>query len=313
MYRYQVFGLCIHSDIELSGFAPGCGDPDLVIQQDELVLSPEPRPQLRGDVVSGRVIDEGQDLDLLFYLSGGERALVYSLRPIKEDLLRSFVQGPLLAGALRQRHLLVLHGSAVSDGERVVVFLGNSGWGKSTLATYFHSCGYELVSDDIVVVHPGTDVEPAMAPPGIKQVRLRPTAAARLVADYESLPFVTGVTSKRLQVLEGEEVRPLPVQKIYVLQKHTAEVNRITPLASHLVPMHFVAHTHATNWITAPGYVSEHLKRCAQLARHTPVGLLERRLSLSELPAIYDLVQDDLEAERKEIEALDGDNHIFPR
>lgn len=296
MHSYKAFGLSIHSELELSGFAPGeDGPPDITIEKGNLRVRKSAPGARYGNVVSGHIKEDEWDLDLLFHIRDGEVVTYDMLKPLSDDLLRSFVQGALLAAVLRQRHLLVLHGSAVSDGERAVAFLGNSGWGKSTLAEYFCQRGYELITDDVMVVTPGTETEPARIPPGVKQVRLRPASAERLVEDYEDLPLVTEISPKRLRVLKGEDERSIPLAKLYVLQRRTSDANRITPLDPQQVPLHFVAHTHSTNWITDPAYIAEHFKQCTQLAKHTPVGLLERILSLDALPDIFDLVQEDID------------------
>ena len=294
MHAYSAFGLSIHSDVELSGLAPGQGDPDITIQEKKLRVAKAEPGETYGDTVSGHMVNEEWDLELLFRLEEGERIFYHSLRPIPHETLRSFLQGAYLAATLRQRGLLVLHGSAVSDGERAVAFLGNSGWGKSTLATYFCERGYQLVTDDVMVVYPGSGTEPARVPPGVKQVRLRPAAAERLIKDHESLPLVTPVSPKRLHLIEGETERALPLTKVYVLQRVTADTNRIRPIEKQQIPLHLIAHTHATNWITDPGHVAKHFMMCGRLAQHTPIALLERRMSLNELPAIFDLVQNDL-------------------
>lgn len=296
MHHYSAFGLCIHSDIELSGFAPGGETPDITIQSRSLRSEVQDTPRVQGDCVSGRIKEDSWDLDLLFYIEGGTHVYYHTAKPIEPGMLRSFVQGALLAGVLRQRGLLVLHGSAVSDGEQAVAFLGNSGWGKSTLAEYFCQRGYALITDDIMVIQPGSATEPAVVLPGVKQVRLRPSAAERLVENYETLPFVTEITQKRERVLKGEDHCSLPLAKLFVLQRHTAEENRVVPLSPQEALLHLVAHTHSTNWITAPSFVADHLQQCAQLLRHTPVAQLLRVLSLDELPAIFDLVQQDVAA-----------------
>lgn len=301
MHRYAAFGLCIHSDIELSGFAPGGEVADITIQHHSLQSRKVEGKPVQGDVVSGRIEVEPWELDLKFYLREGRDVYYQSERPIAPGMLRSFVQGALLAGVLRQRGLLVLHGSAVSDGERAVAFLGNSGWGKSTLAEYFCQRGYELITDDIMVVHPGSETERAVVPPGVKQVRLRPSAAERLVEDYEALPLVTEISKKRERVLKGEDKRAIPLEKLYILKRDSAEENKVVPVSSQEAILHFIAHTHSTNWITDPSFVADHLSQCAQLSQHTSVSQLHRVLDLDELPAIFDVVQRDLAALRSAV------------
>ena len=65
-----------------------------------------------------------------------------------EHLLVDQVLPRLLA---HEGHLL-LHACAVDIEGRTVLFLGKSGWGKSTLAALLHHAGYTLYSDDCVLL-----------------------------------------------------------------------------------------------------------------------------------------------------------------
>jgi len=65
-----------------------------------------------------------------------------------EHLLVDQVLPRLLA---HEGHLL-LHACAVNVDGRTLLFLGKSGWGKSTLAALFHQAGYRLYSDDCVLL-----------------------------------------------------------------------------------------------------------------------------------------------------------------
>lgn len=47
---------------------------------------------------------------------------------------------------------MVLHASAVRCGEECIVILGESGWGKSTLATHFHRLGKTILTDDCLML-----------------------------------------------------------------------------------------------------------------------------------------------------------------
>jgi len=46
----------------------------------------------------------------------------------------------------------VLHASAIRYGNGCVVMIGESGWGKSTLATMFHQHGKQILTDDCLVL-----------------------------------------------------------------------------------------------------------------------------------------------------------------
>ena len=51
-----------------------------------------------------------------------------------------------------QRKVLPLHGSVVAINGKAYAFIGDSGVGKSTLASAFLAKGYELLSDDVIAV-----------------------------------------------------------------------------------------------------------------------------------------------------------------
>ncbi len=48
--------------------------------------------------------------------------------------------------------MAVFHASALSKGNKCILFLGDSGSGKSTLAAVLMSCGFDLLADDFVPV-----------------------------------------------------------------------------------------------------------------------------------------------------------------
>jgi hypothetical protein len=58
----------------------------------------------------------------------------------------------LTARLLARRGAVVLHASAVAEGEHAYVFAGHSGVGKSTIAEIAGACGAEVLSDDRTVL-----------------------------------------------------------------------------------------------------------------------------------------------------------------
>src|SRR5436190_17257795 len=104
-------------------------------------------------------------------------------------LVREFLRGPVAAVRLRQRGLLVLHGSAVTLNGRAVVFCGASGWGKSTLAAALHRRGHPLLADDFAAIRIGARGGATLraAPPFLK---LWPDSARTLGLSTAALPRV---------------------------------------------------------------------------------------------------------------------------
>ena len=64
----------------------------------------------------------------------------------------TYLLGPVFGFTLRLRGVTCLHASAVVIDEQAVVFLGQSGAGKSTTAAAFAQLGYPVLSDDVVAL-----------------------------------------------------------------------------------------------------------------------------------------------------------------
>lgn len=59
------------------------------------------------------------------------------------------VPGTVMSVILCQRGLTVLHGSCVRKDHRGLIFVGEKGYGKSTLGAWMNNNGYPFVSDDV--------------------------------------------------------------------------------------------------------------------------------------------------------------------
>jgi hypothetical protein len=93
----------------------------------------------------------------------------------------------VLPRVLHLRGITSLHASAVILGGKVVAFSGASGTGKSTIAAALAARGCQLVSDDVLPLR----ITPAdiLAGPGLPELRLYPSAAARLgIGDQATAP-----------------------------------------------------------------------------------------------------------------------------
>ena len=89
--------------------------------------------------------------ELADFMIQGKVVTCYPGPDCRDDSLRHLVLDQLIPRLWAHRGHLVLHASAVQipDG-RVVAFLGESGWGKSTLAAALQLRGCHLLSDDSI-------------------------------------------------------------------------------------------------------------------------------------------------------------------
>jgi len=104
-----------------------------------------------------------------------QRAVIHPLGDTSIERVSVFASGALPAFVLLMRGEPVLHASAVDVGGSVVAFVGQSGMGKSTMATLACAAGARLVTDDVLRLDPGV---PPRCYLGGGELRLRRTGPA---------------------------------------------------------------------------------------------------------------------------------------
>lgn len=290
MPSYLAFNLRVQSDVDLPGLLTAKREAYPVIHVKQERIPSERLHDLNddGDFLTGVAADL-----MRFRVERGE-VITFDPEPGADmDYIRALLTGELLAALLRQRGILTLHGSCVAGEDGAVGFVGFSGWGKSTTATYFTSRGYSLLADDII----GVDLtgEGAVVVPAFPQVKLKPDAGAHLIEGYERLPQAHTETSKRLYNHRAAfSDRPTPLRRLYILEGEVSDTNEIQQLSGQHAFLELVRHTRVTQLIKSAAHVRRHTEACAALVRTVPVSLLRRRRSLSDLPEIFRLVQEDL-------------------
>lgn len=242
-----------------------------------------------------------------------------SVSQLGDGILETYLLGVLMATLLRQRGFLVLHACCVAKDGKAVAFVGESGWGKSTLSEYFCQHGYTLLSDDVLAIRVGAahsdenhfdagspntaapdaegrsdrDERP-VAIPGYPQIRLRAEAGRLLRTDFDELPLVNEGNSKRYTVPDAFPNRPFPLHKVYLLEPGYGEKNTLEPMDKRTALLRLSLHARATNLIHAPSYRAQLLRQCEKLVHHVPVDRLRRVRDLNRLHEIKALVDRDI-------------------
>ena len=91
----------------------------------------------------------------------------------------------------------VLHASAWVVGGKAVMAVGQSGAGKSTMASWFGRHGYPILTDDCLVLHRDSGSDPWMAQPSYPSVRLWPDSIDALGIDSAELREFAHYSGKR--------------------------------------------------------------------------------------------------------------------
>ena len=283
-YSYRAFGLTVGSDMELSGFVPtpAPGTPDVRVTQGT------PSSDFNGDSYA-RARAEGV---LRASLAEG-REVIVEVNPEADPLyVSAVVTGELFSVVLRQRGMLVLHGSGVSKDGHAVGFIGDSGWGKSTLAASLVERGWELLTDDLLVVDGLRPGGIPMAVPTHPSMRLSTEAIDRVNASDQAHGQAHALTTKvRIDQSGAFSDRPAPLRQLFVLDPRPSDRHQATPLSAREAVDEFVRHTRGRRLLTAPSALTTHLGQCAALARCVPTASLRRQFGLDHMDALCDVVE----------------------
>jgi hypothetical protein len=171
---YRVSGLSVASDIALPGLIRGSAErvPQVTIRRGEV---PENLPNASAVGPTWQVAGKQFLLripDIARFLLDDGREIVFA--PESEASAADipiFILGTVFGILLHQREQIVLHASAVRVNGRAVLFCGQSGAGKSTMAAALAQRGYPLVTEDICTLSLDGSGAPLVHPDG-RQLKL---------------------------------------------------------------------------------------------------------------------------------------------
>ena len=147
----------------------------------------------------------------------GHRILYHRQERASFESLTVYLLGQVLSFSLLAFGVDSLHGTVVDVEGEAVAFLGDCGYGKSTLGAALLARGCPILTDDLVALEQRDNGW--MAHPGIPRLKLFPSMARKLLGhDMAGTPMNPG-TSKLVVTLNARQStqRPLPLKAIYVL------------------------------------------------------------------------------------------------
>jgi len=140
-------------------------------------------------------------------------------RPLDGEPIETFhtyLLGPALSFALLKQGFDPLHATTVTIDGAAVAFLGDAGYGKSSLAAAFLRVGHRLLTDDLLVLSPNGDG--FTAHPGPPRIKLFPEIA-RSVFGRARGARMTKTTSKLVIPLDDRHASSsaVPLAAMYVV------------------------------------------------------------------------------------------------
>ncbi len=288
MHRYNAFSLAIDSAIELPELrSADHTTADLTIRRqpiDRAAASSRP-PGAAFLAPDGTAYFDWSDL-AAFEVRAGREIVVDPIEGVDERLVRLPLLGTVLAVALHQRGLFVLHASAVAVGDSAIVIAGPKGRGKSTLAAALVRRGGRLLTDDQVAID--ASAPSLVVVPGPPTMKLWPESAASVGIDPASLPEIAPDYDKRSRrVSDVSLAEATPLAAVVVLED--GPETAVTQLPGNEAVLALIAHSYVSRYggqlLTGP-VAARHLAQCASIASRIPVVRLDRPRALDRLDEV---------------------------
>jgi hypothetical protein len=228
--------------------------------------------------------------------SNGCQIVGRPLAPCSLESFTTYLAGPVLSFALLRRCEEPLHATAVVVDGQAIGFLGDSGYGKSSLAAAFVAAGYRLLTDDLLVLRP--EGSGLVAFPGPQRIKLVPHVARRFLGSGASGPLLLSGASKQVIPLPASltQVSPVPLKGLYALAPPRADPQN-QPVSRHMTSrkacMTLLANTFNSS-VVEPERLSRQLAFATRVAGAVAVRSLSRVDGVAFLPRLRDAILADL-------------------
>jgi hypothetical protein len=285
VFHYGVYGVELVSDIPLA-LPPSSDTPlaRIALRRAEpaafaaaaAVAQPSPESAwfASADLEDGSIYVRWEGLGEFIAAADGGSILCARTPGAHDESFQVYLLGQALSYALVKAGFEPIHGTVLVHDGRGVTLLGDSGYGKSTLAACMLAAGARLLTDDLLMVRPAG--AGYIAYPGPARIKLLPDSAARFLPDAAKGVPMNPLTSKMIIPLGADrtEPGPTPLAGIYVLPSplDTDRRRRIRlhALSSRDAFVALVANTFNRR-LTDPGRMGRQHAQTAALSRAVPV------------------------------------------
>lgn len=237
-----------------------------------------------------------------FWISpDGRRITCRAFSGTSKEMFRTYMVPQAVSCALVKQGIEPFHATvAVVNGE-AVAFLGNCGYGKSSLGASFLRAGHRLLTDDLLVI--GRDDPPSgclIAHPGPARIKLFPKIAERLLGASRAGIRMNPETHKRILPLsDGEHcANAVPLKTLYVLRpptpRHASTRISVRVLSPRSACIELIANTFNL-LITDQARLARQFRWASELAAAIPVKSLSYPRRLSQTGRLVDTICRDLD------------------
>jgi hypothetical protein len=231
-----------------------------------------------------------------FLISADGRTIVArSFRRSSREAFHTYLLGQALSFALVKQGLDPLHATVVLVDGVAVAFLGDSGYGKSSLSAAFVQAGHRLLTDDLLVL--SEHGAGFIGYPGPPRIKLFPKMARIVLRSGARGTRISNKTLKLLIPLGARQTveSAAPLGAAYVISRPGNDRTHVTirRLTKRRACLALLRNTFNTS-VTDAGRLTRQFSLAAKVAVAVPVSSIAYPRSVRLLPAVKKAILADL-------------------
>jgi hypothetical protein len=213
------------------------------------------------------------------------------------EAFHTFLLGQALSYALIRQRVEPLHATVMEVDGAAVAFLGDSGYGKSSLAAALLAGGFRLLTDDLLVVTPNG--AGFVAHPGPPRIKLYPRIARRFLGSKVRGKRIVRGEPKLVIPLDGKQVagEATHLRALYIIapggRARATDRIMIRRLSARASCVELLRSTFNTA-VTDPDRLARQFQQATSLASRLPVRLISYPRRLALLPRVCNAILSDL-------------------
>jgi energy-coupling factor transporter ATP-binding protein EcfA2 len=289
--HYRLCGMTVASAIELPGAirvdAPA-GPVDARIRRDLTLPTALPGASASGpnwSVADEQILAIIPSLARILLTAGSDIAV--DAPATADNDIAAFLHGGVLAILLHQRRQIVLRASAISIGGKAILFCGQSGTGKSTLAAVMSARGHPFYADDLCSISLDETGVATIAADGTT-LRLWDDVIDRLaLTGRQGAALRSTVRKFHVEPPRAAAESHLPIAAVYMLREdHAAVTSRISPLPAGEAAMLLRRNSPVSHLAAATGTSGALFDRAITLQRRVKLFGLTRRMGFDHMAEV---------------------------
>ncbi len=307
---YEIYGIPVKSGLPLNAPSLRSGKPAVVISEAPKLfferikhLSPAAlkRPIDYIPLQDGAVYIRFFQLFQFWVSKNGRKILYKEIKnqenaspPVISPLI--FLQTNVFSFSLLKLGFEAFHASCVAVGGRAVAFLGESGYGKSTLAALFLKNGFPLLTDDVFAVQKKRTR--FLTSPGAAQIKLWPEIAKQVLTRPAPAGKMSPIAKKWILPLKQQVAgkKKFEVGLIYLLWpkfKGTNRTVRIRKIKPQDGVISLIKSSHNLV-LQDPERLRRQMLFTTDMVKHVPIRAVSFSMDLKSISLVRDRLQKDI-------------------